>query len=147
MGYLIYGLLFALGVYALLQWYANTPYQNVKRAVGGLLISGMAFTVILLIIMVVRGNIGYIPLIIAGGFLFRRIAKQMRNEEEAYKSYQDGGMTRAEALEVLDLKDDATETEIKSAYRRLMQKNHPDKGGSRYLAAKLNEAKRVLLDN
>ncbi|MBV9992659.1 MAG: DnaJ domain-containing protein [Alphaproteobacteria bacterium] len=54
-------------------------------------------------------------------------------------------MSRDEALKVLGLPPDAGEDAIRAAYRRLMQQNHPDKGGSDYLASKVNEAKDVLL--
>ena len=54
-------------------------------------------------------------------------------------------MSLTRAAEILDLPEDASETEIVSAHRRLMQKLHPDKGGSPALARDLNEAKLVMM--
>ncbi len=54
-------------------------------------------------------------------------------------------MNRQRALEVLGLDDSATDQDVIDAHRRLIQKLHPDRGGSTFLAATLNEAKRTLL--
>jgi len=54
-------------------------------------------------------------------------------------------MTEDEALRILGLKPQASIEEIKSTYRRLMSKMHPDHGGSAYLASKVNLAKEFLL--
>lgn len=54
-------------------------------------------------------------------------------------------MSTEEALRILGLKEGAAEKDIKDAYRRLMGQLHPDKGGSDYLAAKVNQAKDFLL--
>lgn len=54
-------------------------------------------------------------------------------------------MTRDEALRILGLQEGAGPDDIKAAYRRLMSQLHPDRGGSDYLAAKVNQAKDFLV--
>lgn len=54
-------------------------------------------------------------------------------------------MTRDEARRILGVEANATEEEIQSSYKRLMQRLHPDHGGSEYLASKINQARDMLL--
>lgn len=54
-------------------------------------------------------------------------------------------MTRREAALILGLRESSAEEKVKDAHRKIMVANHPDAGGSSYIAAKVNEAKDLLL--
>ena len=54
-------------------------------------------------------------------------------------------MTRKEAALILGVRESSTPKRIKEAHRKLLILNHPDTGGSTYMAGKINEAKELLL--
>ena len=56
-------------------------------------------------------------------------------------------MTRREAALILGVRESADKPRVQKAYRRLLTLNHPDTGGSTFLATKINEAKDMLLSN
>lgn len=68
-------------------------------------------------------------------------------QEDSSANIAGGEMTLEKAANILGLELPTSQDEITSAHRRLMQHIHPDKGGSSYLAAEINEAKQVLIDN
>ncbi|XP_070694428.1 dnaJ homolog subfamily C member 15 [Pempheris klunzingeri] len=80
------------------------------------------------------------------GQVFSQTVKRMPTS--AFSTYYKGGfeqkMSRREACLVLGISPTSTKAKVREAHRRVMVLNHPDKGGSPYLAAKINEAKDLM---
>ncbi|WP_235111266.1 J domain-containing protein [Ehrlichia muris] len=73
---------------------------------------------------------------------------KVMNEANMYSSFKStsSNLSKEEALEILGLEKNASQEQINAAYHKLMKSMHPDKGGSPYLAQKLNEARDTLLN-
>lgn len=74
-----------------------------------------------------------------------RVHPGWREQARSADAAAAGPMSREEAYKVLGLQPGASASDVRAAHRRLMKHHHPDRGGSTYLAAKINEAKDVLL--
>lgn len=88
----------------------------------------------------VLGGLG----LVAGGLLGRRLlgAGGPSGSSKFPKGGFQGKMDKKEAAEILGLRETAlTKAKVKDAHRRMMIANHPDRGGSPFLASKINEAK------
>jgi DnaJ homolog subfamily C member 19 len=77
--------------------------------------------------------------------LMQQIFQSVRGHADDIKPFTHSQMTDTEARSILGVAIDADAETIRAAHRRLMQRIHPDRGGSDYLAAQINAAKRHLL--
>jgi hypothetical protein len=64
-----------------------------------------------------------------------------QQSEEGLNTENFNGLSASEAYEILGLDDNASKEDVVKAHKRLVQRLHPDRGGSDYLAAKINAAK------
>ena len=149
---------FLFGVWWGLNWLSRTSPAKAKAA---LITAGLGLLVALGIALVATGKLAGLLAVAAGmaPWLSRALrlhglwlgirrmtggGSRPRPDQRAPPA-SDATMTRAQAVEVLGLSPDATPEQIKEAHRRLMLVNHPDAGGSTWIAARLNLARDLLL--
>lgn len=151
MAYLLLGIGLIILAYLLAAQIGRVTRRTVKMAVFASL---FIFAVIILLVFALSGRFGLAAP--AGAFalwamrawlLARQIRASGASQQDSKPSVAKGKMSVGEALEVLGLETGASRDEIEAAYKDLIVKNHPDSGGSNWLAARLNEARAVLLND
>ena len=149
MGALIAGIAVLILLLVLAQGFVSADAKSLAKAVR---IAGAAILALLAAGLALTGRIFFA--LIAGSIALALFTggpmpwERLRARARAAGGVPPRGtaaMSRAEALSVLGLSEGATPDEIRAAHRRLIKQSHPDKGGSSYLAAKINQAKDVLL--
>ncbi len=167
----IYLLLFliAAGYAVVRKFLLFSPIQR-KRVTKSILLS---LLIIVLLILGGTGHLNWLlaaggvvvafllrslPLLLRYGPELQRLWRMLRGskpsyqadtqtESESFRSAKNTNtaMTAAEAYKILGLTPDANRQEIIAAHKKLMQKMHPDRGGSVYIASQINLAKDMLL--
>ena len=144
---LILGALCLFAVMAALGMFSRAKVSTLKSlgvwagAIGGLLLAMM-------LLFTGRGATAIWALVMLGPLVWSWVMEQrpgIMGKGPGPAAPRPGTMTRAEALEILGLKPNASEADIRAAHRRLMLGAHPDHGGSDWLAARINQARDVLL--
>lgn len=148
MGYLLLGALVVVGLLLVSRGIARMS----RRAMKLFFWAGLFFlAATALVLFVLAGRFALAApagAIALWGMRAYLLARQIRANAGAKEKpiAQGTEMDRAQALEILGLDAQASPADIEAAYKALIVKNHPDQGGTDWLAARLNEARSVLLD-
>ena len=159
---LILGFVAVNAAFTLVRWFSNADTKNVRKSLPW---GAIAIVVLLLLVLVATGRIdaalaGLAALVVWGMRVFSMVqmGKQFRDmfrkkdaaganagAENASPARRPDPMSPDEAYRILGLQPGASDEDVKAAYRRVIGQLHPDRGGTDYLAAKVNQAKDVLL--
>jgi hypothetical protein len=129
----------ALGMFSRAQIVTIKQFGVWVVAIGGLILAALLF-------LTGRGAVAIAALGLLGPMVWAWMAPGGRPAQPPPRMRaQRGGMSRAEAFQVLGLPEGASASDIRAAHRRLMAAAHPDRGGSDWLASRINQARDTLL--
>lgn len=148
LAYLLLGFALVVLLHFALRFVACAQPRVLRKTAGWLL----AALILLLVFFLLRFGLTHLAAIVSFigvvAPLLQRL-KTLRRPTEAEQARQakSSNMDVTEAREILGVGANASAREIRMAYRKMMRRNHPDQGGSAYLAGKINAARDVLLQH
>jgi hypothetical protein len=159
--YLLLVLAVLLAVYLGKNWFKKNPAAGnaiwLKKAawvvallfVGFLALTGKLNWLFAVFGVLLAYLLRILPMLLSLGPQLQKLWMQFNAGKQqsghASQAGRGGALTKADALAILGLKPGADKTQIIEAHRKLIARLHPDKGGSDYLAAQINLAKKILL--
>lgn len=133
---------------------ANKRWQIAMIVIGAILLALVAsgrmhwlYAIVGAMLPIVRrlfGLLAYLPMLRRTINTFRG-QKDSPNQHQADSTNSSASLSINEAYAILGLQPGASKQDIVQAHKQLMQKVHPDRGGSSHLATKINQAKDLLL--
>ncbi len=144
MPYLLLVIGLILGIFAMYRFFLRAEVREIKA----LILAALIITICLaLFVLAVTGHLPAAIAIVAAlsPFIIAWFTKRRRSAYDKQVGDTGKPMDAKEARRVLGVDENASEIEIKEAYKKLMKKVHPDQEGSQWMAEKLNEAKDLLL--
>jgi hypothetical protein len=143
-----------------LKYFRRIPPEDKPKAA---IKYGLYISAAVVIGLVITGKLHWIAAGIAGllpvaqrlftaGIRFMPYLKQLytfkqQSATSAPPAQESSSMTVNKAKEIFGFKTVENPEQVTKRHRELMQKNHPDRGGSDYLAAQINEAKECLMNH
>ncbi|MGB0935119.1 MAG: DnaJ domain-containing protein [Alphaproteobacteria bacterium] len=142
--YLLAGFGAVVFVWWIIHLFLNTEPSAVVR---GLRIGIAIFLALIFIGLLISGRLNWLFSILLPIFIpiFISAWQGSRNKQGVDAPPSTKNMTLDQAYEILGLKPGASKEDVIAAYHKLMKKNHPDTGGSTYIARQLTDAKDLIL--
>lgn len=144
-----------IAAWLLYRWLKKAHPQHAAKIMAGL---GAGLLFAFGIFLVLTGKLAGLAAVGAGVWLWVQRALKAHAVWKTFRGMAGGGtaapqppapptgaMSVDEARQILGVGPDADAAAIKAAHRRLMEANHPDRGGSNWIAARLNQARDRLL--
>lgn len=152
LAYLSLGILIVLLLHYALKFFTRAEPATIRKVLRYLFFTCL----IIVIFLLLRFGLIHIAAIVSFISVVVPLIARLRNAKLDWDSAstrhgKSGGaasqerMTREEARDILGVDANASKEDIRAAHKRMIQKNHPDQGGTKYLASKINEARDILL--